>query len=104
MKTISKWIAVIAILFSVNVTKANDNEKATEVVSTELLRTTQSWNGEDLPDYPQGKPELVAVKYVIPAGQKLGWHHHDAMNHGVLVQGELTIICLDGQTKTMHAG
>ena len=104
MKTISKWIAVIAILFSVNVTKANDNEKATEVVSTELLRTTQSWNGEDLPDYPQGKPELVAVKYVIPAGQKLGWHHHDAMNHGVLVQGELTIIGLDGQTKTMHAG
>ena len=104
MKTIAKWIAVIAILFSVNVTKANDNEKVTEVVSTELLRTTQSWNGEDLPDYPQGKPELVAVKYVIPAGQKLGWHHHDAMNHGVLVQGELTIIGLDGQTKTMHAG
>ena len=104
MKTISKWVAVIAILFSVNVTKANDNEKVTEVVSTELLRTTQSWNGEDLPDYPQGKPELVAVKYVIPAGQKLGWHHHDAMNHGVLVQGELTIIGLDGQTKTMHAG
>ena len=100
----SEWIAVIAILFSVNVTKANDNEKVTEVVSTELLRTTQSWNGEDLPDYPQGKPELVAVKYVIPAGQKLGWHHHDAMNHGVLVQGELTIIGLDGQTKTMHAG
>ncbi|MBR5332851.1 MAG: cupin domain-containing protein [Muribaculaceae bacterium] len=103
MKTISKWIAVIAILFSANISKANDSV-VTEVVSTELLRTTQSWNGEDLPDYPQGKPELVAVKYVIPAGQKLGWHHHDAMNHGVLVQGELTIIGLDGQTKTMRAG
>ena len=104
MKTISKWIAVIAILCSANVLKANNNDDATNVVSTELLRTTQSWNGEDLPDYPQGKPELVAVKYVIPAGQKLGWHHHDAMNHGVLVQGELTIIGLDGQTKTMRAG
>lgn len=104
MKTISKWIAVIAILCSANVLKANNNDDATNVVSTELLRTTQSWNGEDLPNYPQGKPELVAVKYVIPAGQKLGWHHHDAMNHGVLVQGELTIIGLDGQTKTMHAG
>ena len=103
MKTISKWIAVIAILCSVNVLKANNNV-STEVVSTELLRTTQSWNGENLPDYPHGKPELVAVKYVIPAGQKLGWHHHEAMNHGVLMQGELTIIGLDGQTKTMHAG
>ena len=103
MKTISKWIAVIAILCSVNVLKANNNV-STEVVSTELLRTTQSWNGENLPDYPHGKPELVALKYVIPAGQKLGWHHHEAMNHGVLMQGELTIIGLDGQTKTMHAG
>ena len=104
MKTISKWIAIIAILCGTNVLKANNNDDATNVVSTELLRTTQSWNGEDLPDYPQGKPELVAVKYVIPVGQKLGWHHHDAMNHGVLVQGELTIIGLDGQTKTMYAG
>ena len=104
MKTISKWIAVIAILFSVNALKANDNEKGPEIVKTELLRTSKSWNGEDLPNYPQGKPELVAMKYVIPAGHKLDWHHHVAMNHGVLVQGELTIIGLDGQTKTLHEG
>ena len=74
------------------------------MVRTELLRTTQSWNGEELPAYPQGKPELVAVKYEIPAGERLGWHHHVAMNHGVLVQGELTIIGLDGQITTLHAG
>ena len=75
-----------------------------EVQSLELLRTSQSWNDVDLPDYPQGQPELVAVKYVIPPGKKLGWHHHVAMNHGVLVQGELTIIAQDGQTKVMRAG
>lgn len=74
------------------------------VQSLELLRTSQSWNDVDLPDYPQGQPELVAVKYVIPPGKKLGWHHHVAMNHGVLVQGELTIIAQDGQTKVMRAG
>ena len=108
MKTLAKWTIAVAILcglgglYSCN--NANNNDAVAETVSTELLRTDQSWNGVQLPDYPQGKPELVAVKYVIPAGQKLGWHHHDAMNHGVLVQGELTIIGLDGQTKTMHAG
>ena len=75
-----------------------------DVQSLELLRTSQSWNDVDLPDYPQGQPELVAVKYVIPPGKKLGWHHHVAMNHGVLVQGELTIIAQDGQTKVMRAG
>ena len=104
MTTISKWLAIVAILCSANVVNATDNNLTKEITKTELLRTAQSWDGEELPDYPQGKPELVAMKYVIPAGQKLEWHHHVAMNHGVLVQGELTIIGLDGQTKTLHEG
>lgn len=75
-----------------------------EVEKTELIRTSQSWDGVELPDYFQGRPELVAVKYVFPAGQKLGWHHHPAMNYGVLVQGELTIIGQDGKEKVVHEG
>ena len=96
-------ICSISILASCN-KKSNDEGTITEVKSTELLRTSQSWNGEELPDDPQGRPELVAVKYVIPAGQKLGWHHHTSMNHGVLVQGELAIIGLEGQTKIVREG
>jgi quercetin dioxygenase-like cupin family protein len=44
------------------------------------------------------------VKYVFPAGQKLGWHHHPVMNYGILVQGELTIIGQDGKEKVVHEG
>jgi len=89
----------------------NDTEKVntpeavpTKVESTELVRTSQSWDGVELPDYLEGRPELVAVKYVFPAGQKLGWHHHPVMNYGILVQGELTIIGQDGQEKVVHEG
>ena len=82
---------------------AQDNP-APKVVSTELIRTSQSWDGVELPDYLQGRPELVAVKYEFPAGQKLGWHHHPVMNYGILVQGELTIIGQDGKEKTVHEG
>ena len=78
--------------------------EAKEVVSTELIRTRQSWDGVALPDYLQGRPELVAVKYIFPAGKKLGWHHHPVINYGVLVQGELTIIGLDGKEKVVHEG
>ena len=74
------------------------------VKTTELLRTSRSWDGVALPDYPQGRPEIVAVKYEIPAGQKLAWHHHPVMNHGILVQGELTIVSQDGTEKTLHDG
>ena len=111
----SKWIpaAILAICGAMTVSftmssceKANAQEDnpAPKVESTELIRTSQSWDGVDLPDYLQGKPELVAVKYVFPAGQKLGWHHHPVMNYGILVQGELTIIGQDGREKTVHEG
>jgi quercetin dioxygenase-like cupin family protein len=83
---------------------ARNEESAPAVQSAELIRTSQSWDGVDLPDYLLGRPELVAVKYEFPAGKKLGWHHHPVMNYGILVQGELTIIGLDGQEKVVHEG
>ena len=93
-----------ATLFS-SFEKANaNNDETPKVKSVELIRTSQSWDGVGLPDYLQGRPELVAVKYVFPAGQKLGWHHHPVMNYGVLVQGELTIIGEDGKEKVVHEG
>ena len=79
-------------------------ETTAQVETTELIRTSQSWDGAQLPDYLQGRPELVVRKYIFPAGQKLGWHHHPVMNYGVLVQGELTIIDKDGTEKVVRAG
>jgi len=84
--------------------KAQDDSSEQQVVSTELIRTSQSWDGVELPDYFKGRPELVAVKYIFPAGKKLGWHHHPVINYGVLVQGELTIIGQDGKEKVVHEG
>ena len=94
----------MAVATSCEKANAQDNEGAPKVESTELVRTSQSWDGVELPDYFQGRPELVAVKYVFPIGQKLGWHHHPVMNYGILVQGELTIIGENGQEKVVHEG
>ena len=110
MKKMMQWVLAATLVCGASVlnackeAKAQEDNPAPKVVSTELIRTSQSWDGVELPDYFQGRPELVAVKYVFPAGQKLGWHHHVAMNYGVLVQGELTIIGLDGKTKVVHEG
>jgi quercetin dioxygenase-like cupin family protein len=113
MKKMMNWVLAATLLFGVTIVGVNliacndanaDNTQPPKVESTELIRTSQSWDGMELPDYLQGKPELVAVKYVFPAGQKLGWHHHPVMNYGILVQGELTIIGLDGKEKVVHEG
>lgn len=97
-------LGAIILCSTVMLPSCKGSDAVTEVKSVELLRTTQSWNGMELPDYPQGRPELVAVKYIIPPGQKLGWHHHVSMNHGVLVQGELSIIGQDGKTTIIREG
>ena len=57
-----------SVLNSCKEAKAQEDNPAAKVVSTELIRTSQSWDGVELPDYFQGRPELVAVKYVFPAG------------------------------------
>ena len=109
MKKILNWMlaatlvcGATAFMTSCKETKANEDNPVQTVKSEELIRTSQSWDGVELPDYLQGRPELVAVKYEFPAGQKLGWHHHPVMNYGILVQGELTIIGQDGKEKTVH--
>ena len=115
MKQLRLWViaatlticGITTLITSCKERKANEVNEANAVQtvqSSELIRTSQSWDGVELPDYLQGRPELVAVKYVFPAGQKLGWHHHPVMNYGILVQGELTIIGQDGKEKTVHEG
>jgi len=95
---------IAAIVLSHEKAHAHNDSPDQAVQSEELIRTSQSWDGVELPDYFQGRPELVAVKYVFPAGQKLGWHHHPVMNYGILVQGELTIIGQNGKEKIVHEG
>ena len=110
MRTIQRVFAVtlvcggMALMTGCNQQNGQGSDEPKEVISAELIRTSQSWDGAELPDYLQGRPELVAVKYVFPAGKKLGWHHHPQMNYGILVQGELTIIGLDGKEKVVHEG
>ena len=74
------------------------------IKTTELIRTSQSWDGAFLPDFPQGRPELRVIRLDFPVGAKTGWHHHTVVNYGIVQQGELTIVCHDGSEKTFHEG
>ena len=105
MIRIKNWVMAATLICGLSVlSSCKTAPAAAGVSSTELIRTSQSWDGVELPDYFKGRPELVAVKYEFPAGKKLGWHHHPVMNYGVLVQGELTIIGQDGKEKVVHEG
>ena len=75
-----------------------------KIKATELLRSSQSWDGASLPAYPFCHPELVATRMVFPIGAKTGWHHHTVINYGIVEQGALTIVCEDGRERTFRQG
>ena len=75
-----------------------------KIKTIELLRSSQSWDGAALPDYPTDRPELIVKRMVFPVGAKTGWHHHTVINYGLVEQGALTIVCEDGSEHTFKQG
>jgi len=73
-------------------------------VVKELVKTAQSWDGDFLPAYPQGQPEVTMLRISIPAGTQLDTHRHPVINAGVLISGQLTVVTTDGKTLHLKAG
>ncbi len=73
-------------------------------VVKQLTKTTRSWNGDPLPEYPKGQPEITILRISIPAGTKLHTHRHPVINAGLLINGELTVVTTDGKTLHLKAG
>jgi len=107
-KKIIRILVVLSIVFFLQpgcttVPNSSRADGASPVVKT-LVKTTQSWNGEFLPAYPQGKPEITILRISIPAGTKLDTHSHPVINAGVLISGKLTVVTKDGKTLYLKAG
>jgi quercetin dioxygenase-like cupin family protein len=79
-------------------------EDVNSVVVDVLSKTGSSWDGESLPDYPAGKPEITILRIKIPAGTQLSLHKHPVINAGVLLIGELTVVTEDNKTLYLKAG
>ena len=69
-----------------------------------LSKTSASWNGKALPDYPEGTPEITILKVIIPPGVELPVHEHPVINAGVMLKGRLTVVTEDGKTLHLKAG
>ena len=62
-----------------------------------LAKSTTSWDGNTLPNYSEGRPEVTILRITIPPGVELPLHHHPVINAGVLLKGELTVITKDNK-------
>lgn len=69
-----------------------------------LAKTNESWDGRDLPNYPEGKPNITILRIKIPPKVELPLHEHPVINAGVLLKGELTVVTKDRETLHLKAG
>jgi quercetin dioxygenase-like cupin family protein len=95
---------VLLLLFSLLLSGNGWAADAGGVVSEVVSRSTSSWDGKVLPDYPKSPPEITILRITIPPGTRLPIHKHNVINAGVLVAGELTVVTEKGQTLRLKAG
>ena len=92
--------ALLMVFLACNVFARDTNR----IESETLAKGSSSWNGDTLPAYPQGQPEITILRITIPPKTALPWHEHPFINAGVLLSGELTVETEDKKTLDLKAG
>jgi quercetin dioxygenase-like cupin family protein len=69
-----------------------------------LVETTTAWDGRVFPAYPTGTPQIVVKRFSFPPHSVTDWHYHPVINAGLVISGQLTIVCRDGEERTFKAG
>ncbi|MNQ96213.1 Cupin domain protein [compost metagenome] len=90
-------------LFSGSVHASTAVTAEPQIEVTQLLKTTQSWDGAQYRKYPEGQPEVSVLRYKIPAHSSLPWHTHPVVNVAYVISGHLTVIRKDN-AKTLVIG
>ena len=74
------------------------------VTIKELVNSTKEWDGQSLPEYPDGQAEIKVLRIKIPSGVTLPWHYHPVINAAVILKGNLELYLEDGRTKVFGPG
>ena len=69
-----------------------------------LAKSTKSWDGNTLPSYSEGQPEITILRVTVPPKQILKWHKHPVINAGIMLSGNLTVITETNDTLNLKAG
>jgi quercetin dioxygenase-like cupin family protein len=78
-------------------------EPSATVKVTQLLKTSQTWNGAPI-RYPDGQAEVTSLMIEIAPGGETNWHEHPVPSFGVLLEGSLEVSLTDGRKKLVKPG
>jgi quercetin dioxygenase-like cupin family protein len=104
IRVLAAFSLVLFLQSACSTTPSHSGPDKSAIAVTELVKSTQSWDGETLPAYPSGQPRITILRILIPAGAELDTHKHPVINAGVVLSGQLTVITQAGKTLHLKAG
>lgn len=104
-KVIPHFVALFAV-FCCSAAVADSSGHGTTGIKTDRLldKVSCSWDGKALESYPTAQPAITMLKISIPPHTKLAKHYHSVINVGYMLEGELTVTSVTGQTQIIKAG
>ena len=99
-------VMLLTLPLGVGEIRADDGHGAEKLGVTikELVNSTKEWDGQSLPEYPDGQAEIKVLRIKIPSGVTLPWHYHPVINAAVILKGNLELYLEDGRTKVFGPG
>ena len=94
MRLALKWILAATLALS----------STPSVTSTQLLKTSTTWNGAPIQYASSARPEVQAVTVEIAPGGSTIWHKHPVNNFAYLLEGKIRLELEDGTTREFQAG
>lgn len=101
---LNKAIYLVYYCFFILVFTSCGASKVSEIQVVKLAETSKSWNGNDLPNYPVGKPKITVLKIAIPPKTKLHKHYHPVINSGILLKGVLKVVDINNNVLILKEG
>lgn len=104
----SLYLSAILCLFCsfylTNTVVAQSSEKP-PVISTQILQTETTWNGDNL-KYPiTESEEITALHIEFASGAETAWHRHPVASLAYIISGELEVILKEtGETRVFRKG
>jgi quercetin dioxygenase-like cupin family protein len=97
-----KQAAACFLLFFILAAGCTSSKHIHDVHSVQLIKSSESWNGDLLPPYKTGVPEITILKITVPPKITLPMHMHPVINAGVLLKGQLTVTTESGETLRLN--
>lgn len=84
-------VLIVIVLFLSACVSPKQTATVAPIHADVITKSTTSWDGEKLPAYPDGQPEVTVLRITVQPGVELDWHQHPVINVGLMIKGELTV-------------